>query len=224
MKSRWLPAIVTCLLFAAVTRGQAAEDCFFESNGVRIHYTVEGKGEPVLLIHGFSVNSQLQWGISGIVKALAKDYQVICLDCRGHGRSGKPHDPSQYGTEMGEDAIRLLDHLGLKTAHLVGYSMGGFITLKLLANHPDRFLTATTGGAGSSEQIDAGFLDELADSLDRGDGISPLIRRLTPPGRMQPTDEQLKKVNQMVNLFNDPKALAAVIRGMKGLTDRKSVV
>jgi len=218
MRLRRLPAIVACVLFVAVTRGHAAEDCFFDSNGVRIHYTIEGKGEPVLLIHGFSVNGQLQWGIPGIVRALAKDYQVICLDCRGHGRSGKPHDPSKYGAEMGEDAIRLLDHLDIRMAHLVGYSIGGFITLKLLANHPDRFLTATTGGAGSSEQIDASFLDELAASLDRGDGISPLIRRLTPAGRMQPTEEQLKKINQMMSLFNDPKALAAVIRGMKGLT------
>jgi pimeloyl-ACP methyl ester carboxylesterase len=201
-----------------MARSQAAEDGFFDSNGVRIHYQIEGKGEPVLLIHGFAVNIQFQWTFPGVVKALATDYQVICLDCRGHGRSAKPHDPAKYGIEMGEDAVRLLDHLHIKAAHLVGYSMGGFITLKLLALHPDRFITATTGGAGSSEQIDAAFLDELAASLDAGNGISPLLRRLTPANRPQPTDAELRTMNKLLSAFNDTVALAAVVRGMKGQT------
>jgi pimeloyl-ACP methyl ester carboxylesterase len=202
------------LCFIAPSR--AAEDSFFDSNGVRIHYMVEGKGEPVLLIHGFAANIQFNWTIPGVVRALASDYQVICMDCRGHGRSGKPHDPAKYGVEMGEDAIRLLDHLHIKAAHLVGYSMGGFITLKLLALHPDRFLSATAGGAGSSEQIDGAFLDELATSLDDGNGITPLLRRLTPPGRPQPSDAQLHAMSKLLSAFNDTAALAAVIRGMKG--------
>ena len=57
-----------CLLIFTATHAYATDDCFFDSNGVQIHYTVEGKGDPVLLIHGFSVNSQLQWGIPGIPK------------------------------------------------------------------------------------------------------------------------------------------------------------
>src|SRR5262249_46671716 len=209
---------LSCLLFIGWGRAHAGESASFDSNGIRIHYTIEGKGEPVLLVHGFSVNSQFQWVLPGIVKALAKDYQVICFDCRGHGLSGKPYDPTKYGLEMGEDAIRLLDHLGIRKAHLVGYSMGGFITLKLLALHPDRFLTATTGGAGSSGQITSDFLEELAESLEAGNGISPLIRLLTPSDRPEPTAAQLKAINQMLILFNDPRALAAVIRGMRGLT------
>jgi pimeloyl-ACP methyl ester carboxylesterase len=211
-------AVLGCLLFIGWGRVDAGESGWFDSNGVRIHYTIEGKGEPVLLVHGFSVNSQFQWILPGIVKALAKDYEVICFDCRGHGLSGKPYDPAKYGLEMGEDAIRLLDHLGIRKAHLVGYSMGGFITLKLLALHPERFLTATTGGAGSSEQITSDFLEELAESLEAGKGISPLIKLLTPPGRPEPTAAQLRSINQMFNWFNDAKALAAAVRGMKGLT------
>jgi pimeloyl-ACP methyl ester carboxylesterase len=218
MKLSRIAVVGVCFLILSAPHVYAVDDCFFDSNGVRIHYTVEGKGDPVLLIHGFSVNSQLQWGIPGIVKALARDHQVICLDCRGHGRSGKPHDPAKYGAEMAEDAIRLLDHLEIKAAHLVGYSMGGFIALKLLAKHPERLLSATSGGAGSSEQVDADFLDELANALDHGDGITPLIRRLTPPGRLPPTKEQLKSINRMLALFNDTRALSAVVRSMKGLT------
>src|SRR5438067_2910932 len=156
MLHRFLPALASW--FFLYNAGLRAQELFFDSNGVKIHYSVHGKGEPVLLIHGFTVSYPLQWVYPGISSALAKNYQVIGLDCRGHGRSGKPHDPKKYGMEMGEDAIRLLDHLDIRSAHLVGYSMGGFITLKLLALHPDRFLTATAGGAGASEQIQPGFL------------------------------------------------------------------
>ena len=65
---------------------------FFDSNGVKIHYTVEGKGEPVILVHGFAANADANWRVPGITEALAKEYQVICLDNRGHGLSDKPHE------------------------------------------------------------------------------------------------------------------------------------
>ena len=52
-------------------------------------------------------------------------YRVIALDCRGHGQSGKPQDPGQYGLEMVRDVVRLLDHLNVERAHVVGYAMGG---------------------------------------------------------------------------------------------------
>ena len=208
---------IACLILFASARLQA-EDQFFDSKGVKIAYTVQGQGEPVVLIHGFSVNTQLQWALPGITKALAKDYQVIALDCRGHGRSGKPHDPKMYGTEMVEDVVRLLDHLKIKKAHVVGYSMGGFITLKLLATHPDRLLTATTGGAGWPKKVDTDFLDELADALEQGKGMGLLLRRLTPKGRPEPSEKEINRVNQLMAAFNDPKALAAAMRGMKSLT------
>src|SRR5215471_4661597 len=147
MMSRFRLALVCCL-FVLPAVGRGAEDATFDSNGVKIHYIVEGKGEPVLLIHGFTSSIQGQWGGAGIIKALAKDYRVIAYDNRGHGNSGKPHDPKQYGTEMVEDAVRLLDHLKIDKAHVVGYSMGATITCKLLVTHPDRLLSVTLGGSG----------------------------------------------------------------------------
>lgn len=191
----------------------------FDSDGVKIVYVEAGEGEPVILIHGFTASAAMNWISPGIFDALAKDYRVIAIDNRGHGRSGKPHDPQAYGANMVEDVRRLLDHLGIEKAHLVGYSMGGFISNKFLAEHPDRVLTVTLGGAGWSKEHDEtlSLLDELADSLEQGKGIAPLIIRLTPEGRPQPTEEQIKAMNSMVLLMNDPKALAAVARGMKGL-------
>jgi len=69
------------------------------------------------------------------------------MDCRGHGMSAKPHDPSQYGIEMVNDVIRLMDHLEIKQAAIVGYSMGGSIAMKMLTEHPGRFRAAVIGGS-----------------------------------------------------------------------------
>jgi pimeloyl-ACP methyl ester carboxylesterase len=210
-------ALVGCLLVLPGV-GRGAEEEYFDSNGVKIHYVVEGQGEPVLLIHGFTSSIEGQWGTPGIIKALAKDYRVIALDNRGHGKSDKPHDPKQYGTEMVEDAVRLLDHLKIDKAHVVGYSMGGMIACKLLATHPDRLLSATLGGSGGiREGATPRRYEVLADSLEQGKGFGPLIEALTPPGTPKPTEEQVQQINRRLEANNDTKALAAVVRGMKGL-------
>lgn len=208
--------LIVALVFAFAPTAKAVDD-FFLSDGVKIHYIVEGEGEPVLLIHGFSASIPMQWGLPGVIKELSKEYQVIAIDNRGHGRSGKPHDPKDYGQKMVEDSVRLLDHLKIKKAHVVGYSMGGFITNKLLATHPDRVISATLGGAGwekSDNDRLRGLMTELAESLEAGKGIGPLIIMLTPEGTPKPTQEQIAGINGMLMLTNDQKALAAVIRGM----------
>ncbi len=212
-------AAVAVLCALVVASARAAEDKFFDSNGVKIHYIIEGEGQPVVLVHGFTASIPVQWAMPGIISKLSKDYQVIALDNRGHGRSDKPHDPNQYGMQMVGDIVRLLDHLKIEKAHVVGYSMGGFITNALLTTHPDRVITATLGGAGWAQADDArlSFMNELADSLDAGKGIGPLILQLTPADRPKPTEEQINAVNQMLMLTNDSKALAACIRGMKSL-------
>jgi pimeloyl-ACP methyl ester carboxylesterase len=191
----------------------------FDSDGVKLVYVEAGEGEPVILIHGFTASAAMNWISPGIFDELAKKYHVIAIDNRGHGRSGKPHDPQAYGVNMVEDVRRLLDHLKIEKAHLVGYSMGGFISNKFLAEHPERVLSVTLGGAGWSNEQDStlSLLDELADSLEQGKGIAPLILRLTPEGQPKPTEEQMKAMSSVVMLMNDPKALAAVARGMKGL-------
>ncbi len=213
--------VLTCSVFLLVfvPIGRCAEDQFFDSNGVKIRYLVEGKGEPVLLIHGFTASVEGNWKSPRIVEELAKNYQVIALDNRGHGKSDKPHDAKQYGLEMVEDAVRLLDHLKIPKAHIVGYSMGAVITAKLLATHPDRFLTATLGGHGGlREGGDMSFYENMAQDLEQGKGIGLLIARLTPAGRPKPTEEQIKTINTMLLATNDAKALAAVARGFKELT------
>lgn len=219
MKWRVFPVVAAFVWFTLTAASSNAADKlesqFFDSDGTKIHYVVVGEGEPVVLIHGFTANLQQNWKMPGIIDALKDDFQVIAIDNRGHGRSDKPHDVEQYGMQMVEDPIRLLDHLGIEKAHIVGYSLGGFITGKLLTTFPERVLTATLGGAGwddpAGERME--FMNELADSLEAGEGITPLIKMLNPPGNPEPTADQIKTLNTMVMLVNDPKALAAVIRG-----------
>jgi pimeloyl-ACP methyl ester carboxylesterase len=215
MRVRSLTAVVLLLLVAG---GSSAQDKAFDSGGVKIRYTDQGKGDPVVLIHGFAINPQLQWDLPGITKELARDYRVLVLDNRGHGRSGKPHDPKKYGKEMVADVVRLLNHLKIERAHVVGYSMGAFITLNLMTTHPDRLLTATLGGAGRGREKETGVLEEIAASLEKGKGFGPLMQQLSPLGKPKPTDKDVQAVNQFLGAINDPKALAAVLRGMHELT------
>jgi pimeloyl-ACP methyl ester carboxylesterase len=194
-----------------------AEDFFFNSAGVRIHYTVEGKGEPVVLIHGWGTDIEWTWGEPGIIKGLADHYQVIAIDNRGHGRSDKPHDPQQYGMNMVSDVIRLLDHLKIQQAHIVGYSMGGRITSVLLADHPERIRTVTIGGYGWEDAEGLRALriraSQVADSLEQGKGVGPLMVWVTPRGEQPPNAQQMEAFNKMFLDRNDPLAVAAAMRG-----------
>jgi pimeloyl-ACP methyl ester carboxylesterase len=198
---------------------QTADDRFFDSGGVKIHYVVEGQGEPIILVHGFTGSIRRDWLGLGILSKLSKNYQVIALDHRGHGKSEKVFDPAKYGVEMAADVVRLMDHLKLKKAHVVGYSLGGLITEYLLVNHPDRWLTATIGGMGWNK--DDGprlkLLALTADALESGKGMGPLVERLTPVGTPKLTMEQIDRASQQSLLNNDPKALAACLRGIPQL-------
>ena len=120
----------------------------FDSAGVKIHYTVQGKGEPIILIHGLTSSGRMNWELPGTAGLLAKQFQVITLDCRGHGQSDKPQAQGSYGTNMVEDVVRLMDHLHIQKARVAGYSMGGMIAMKLAVTHPDRVSRMVLGGMG----------------------------------------------------------------------------
>lgn len=193
---------------------------YFDSAGVQIFYTDEGPrdADPVILVHGFGANADLNWRAPGITKMLSKDFRVIALDNRGHGLSGKPHEAEKYGIEMVEDIVRLMDHLEIPKAHVVGYSMGSFITLRMIASHPERLLSAMTCGAGwrRAEGADLAMLNTLADSLEKGGGFEALMTRIARIGTT-PSWWKLQTVNYALGKMNDKLALAKLIRGFKSL-------
>lgn len=150
----------------------------FEQDGIEIAYLDEGDGDPILLIHGFASNKQVNWIYPGWVDLLVKDgRRVIAIDNRGHGDSQKFHDPEAYGAPMmAEDARRLLDHLDIPQSDVMGYSMGARISAFLTLNHPGRVKRAVfsglgygmISGVGNPEPIAAALeADRLQDVTDR---------------------------------------------------------
>jgi pimeloyl-ACP methyl ester carboxylesterase len=124
---------------------------FQASDGVKIHYLESGQGAPVVLIHGYTGTAEGNWFSNGVADALAKNHRVVAIDCRGHGKSEKPHEAAKYGPQMAKDVVEMMDHLKIAKAHVHGYSMGGAIVTQLLAMAPDRFITASYGGSGVPE-------------------------------------------------------------------------
>jgi pimeloyl-ACP methyl ester carboxylesterase len=217
MRCRLFLLIAGVALPASTLLAQASyEDKFFTSDGVRIRYVDVGRGEPVVLVHGFSSSLDANYAQFGTIDKLAKDFRVIALDCRGHGKSDKPHDAAQYGMHMVTDVRNLLDHLSIRRAHIVGYSMGGAITGKFITTYPERVLTAIFGGSSPrmawTEQGEKDA-EELARSLENGKGIRPLILRLAPPNGPKPSEEEIEQLNKLRMATNDALALAAVTRG-----------
>jgi pimeloyl-ACP methyl ester carboxylesterase len=212
------------LLAVALAPPLRAQEKTFDSNGVKIAYLDEGKGDAVVLIHGFTASAAEMWKSvpfvsTQVMTELAKDYRVIAPDMRGHGKSDKPHDPKKYGKEMADDIVRLLDHLKIKKAHVVGYSMGASIAGKLLASHPDRLLSVTFGGGGPACDPPKEFVavvEATAAALEKGEGFAPLVIGLTPVGQKPPSREEAATMSKLYLGSKDQKALGAVARGFPG--------
>jgi pimeloyl-ACP methyl ester carboxylesterase len=216
---RRVAVILILVLVPAIAR---AQDQFFDSNGVRIRYTDRGSGEAIVLIHGNGGSLQ-GWSDSGVLPNLVRDYRLVALDARGHGRSGKPHEVKAYGREMGLDVVRLLDHLGIARAHIVGYSMGASITAQLLTTHPDRFITATLGGAAGRFRWtaeDTSRAEQEASEKERECVSRTQILRLAPVNHPKPSAEEIQKRSAacMADPNQDRFALAALSRANKDLS------
>jgi pimeloyl-ACP methyl ester carboxylesterase len=141
----------------------------FVNDGLDIAYFDAGdpSAPPILLIHGFASTAQVNWVHPGWLKTLGQaGYRVIALDNRGHGQSDKPHDQEAYHPPlMAGDARALLDHLGIETAHVMGYSMGARITAFLMMSDLGRVRSAVFGGLGIGLVDGVGDWDPIADAL-----------------------------------------------------------
>ncbi len=185
----------------------------FSSDGVEIAYIDEGEGEPILLIHGFASNVQTNWVSPSWVGYLrGKGYRVIAFDNRGHGRSEKLYRLEDYGAPlMAEDARRLLDHLGIARAHVMGYSMGARITAFLCLAHRERVRSAIFGGLGIN--------------MVRGmAGTGPIAAALEASSIDDVTNQTARTFRAFAEQTkSDLKALAACIRSARDPLTREDV-
>lgn len=205
-----LPLVVACWV---MPRLSPASDEYFDSKGVKIRYVTEGSGEPVVLIHGWMSDSTM-WGrdASGNTKLSGlPGFQIVALDCRGHGKSDKPHEKEKYGAEMAEDVVRLLDHLKISKAHLIGYSMGAYIAANVAATHPDRVRSVIFGGQSplllGRSWTDSSEITVFAAAVDAGKGLGPYLVEVSPADK-KPTLEQANAYAKMIYQGKDVKAWA----------------
>lgn len=133
-----------------------------------------GAAEPVLLIHGFASNHYTNWVAPGWMKTLADaGYRPIAFDNRGHGETTKSYKTADYTPEkMASDAVALLDHLGIETAHVMGYSMGARISAFMALMEPQRVATLVFGGLGIGMVDGVGDWDPIAAALVADDPAS----------------------------------------------------
>lgn len=221
-----IPHVVVATLLVLASPAQSV-DAVFDSDGVEIRYVTEGTGEAIVVVHGWMGDSST-WGrdLRGETRLKAMPgFRAIAIDCRGHGQSGKPHEVGRYGVEMAADVLRLLDHLQIEKAHLIGYSSGAFIIGKVAAMRPDRVLSIlyagqaplllpkepaagkpAAAGASSSE------VETFARFVEAGGDLGEYLLAITPPDRPKPTPAQASALAKVMYGGKDLKALVAAGR------------
>src|ERR1700679_1194234 len=119
------------------------------NDGVRIAWEEAGEGEPIVLVHGFASDRVQNWRAPGWYQTLTgAGRRIVALARRRHGQSGKPHDPESYGDRMVDDVTAVMDAAGLSDADVMGYSMGGMLTMGMMMRHPGRVRRAVIAGVG----------------------------------------------------------------------------
>jgi pimeloyl-ACP methyl ester carboxylesterase len=125
-----------CLLTLGLATSQAQAEApksqFAEANGVRLHYLIAGKGDPVILLHGYTESSHM-W--LPLIDKLSKDHLVIAPDLRGFGQSGLPQGPYTKSV-MAQDVHALVTSLGIKSAKVVGHDIGLMVAYAYAAQYP----------------------------------------------------------------------------------------
>ena len=190
---------------------------YIDNEGIKIYYEIEGDGPPVIVIHGFASSLEVNWKQTNWVEALKDNYRLILIDCRGHGKSDKPHDKSNYGQKMTEDVVKLMDHLSIEKANFLGYSMGAYMTFRLLLRKPHLFISAILGGFA---------MNLMQDEKERSNYRESTIRRIEAfkaDNVDEVKDPMALAFRQFAELRgNDLKALAAEMAG--GLQERSESI
>ncbi len=178
-----------------------------DAAGDRIHYVVQGAGDPVLLIHG-AFGSGINFLQTEFGQRLAERRRVIAPDSLGHGESDAPADPGRYGPRRRADHLAaVLDALDIERAHVVGYSMGGWMASALATFHPGRIASLAIGGwdveAGMYTPAAAWGLAEIT-----YDTLLAMVRETRPERLVGLKPEREAGLAAAINAMNDLAGLA----------------
>ncbi|MEM1047653.1 MAG: alpha/beta fold hydrolase [Pseudomonadota bacterium] len=177
----------------------------FLSDGITLAYRDEGQGEPILLIHGFASSSHMNWVYPSWFRTLTDaGRRVIAIDNRGHGESEKLYDTALYPAPlMAGDAARLLDHLDIARADVMGYSMGARISAFLCLQAPEKVRSVVFGGLGMGMVDGVGAPEPIARALE-----APSLESVT-----HPVGRAFRQFAE--NTKSDLKALATCMRASR---------
>lgn len=197
MISKFSAALFVPVLLT-ISASALCQSTYFDSDSVQIRYVAAGSGEAVVMLHGFGGSANGAWVRPGTFDAIADaGFNAIAMDHRGHGESGKPHDPSAYGAQMAEDVRRLLDHLDIQRAHIVGYSMGAKVANTFRSRYPWRVRTVTLGGYGWPWRATDETLEVARQSLEKrevmpGNDLDALAAYRVRGNHLVPSGESLQ--------------------------------
>ncbi|MEY4707419.1 MAG: hypothetical protein RJB58_1142 [Pseudomonadota bacterium] len=183
------------------------------SDGTALAFERQGpenstQSPAIVLVHGFGSSRSQNWKSTGWYRGLAEaGFSIVAMDCRGHGDSGKPHDEHAYGHDrMAEDVLTVMDAADLGQALICGYSMGGFIGLRLLAAHPGRVIKLAIAGVGENY---------LKDAITAPEARALLADALLTPEKDSITDPRARMFRAFADQpGKDRFALAACMRAM----------
>jgi pimeloyl-ACP methyl ester carboxylesterase len=185
----------------------------FDNGAVEIAYLDEGEGEPIILVHGFASTKNVNWVYPTWVSDLRKNgRRVIALDNRGHGESAKLYDPAEYSIPMmAGDVIALMDHLDIPRADIMGYSLGARMAAWLGLTRPERLRSAILGGIGMA----------MVDGGGPGENVAVALEAPSLDDVSDPVGRTFRAFADQTR--SDRRALAACLRGSRGLMSREQV-
>ncbi|HVY20564.1 MAG TPA: alpha/beta hydrolase [Bauldia sp.] len=177
----------------------------FSAAGPDIAYLDTGSGAPILLIHGFGSSVAVNWEATGWIRTLTEaGRRVIAMDVRGHGQSAKLYEVAAYKPAlMADDAALLLDHLGIASADVMGYSMGGRIAATLAVRHPEKINALIIAGMGMG----------LVEGIGHDEEIAAALKAPTLEDAIGEVGRRYRKFAELTH--SDLQALAACIIGQR---------
>lgn len=189
---------------------------FTLQEGQSLHYHDEGAGEPVLLVHGFPLSSDL---FQPQRAALSARFRVITPDLRGMGRSTAAAEPSM--ALYADDLVALLDHLGIGQVIVGGMSMGGYVVFALLRRHPERVrgvvLLDTRPGA-DTEDGKAGRRKMIEQA--RADGADAIADAMLPKMLTERTIQQQPQLADFVRSMMAATPVEGIVGSLEAMMRR----
>ena len=184
-------------------------------NGINLAYTRLGKGTPLMLVHGFPLDSS-SW--NELIPYLKDHFDLILPDLRGFGKSTTVESPYTL-SDMADDLAGLLDHLGVEKTALAGHSMGGYISLAYAKKYPQRViglgLVASQAAADAPEGKERRY-KTAADVAEKGVGV--VVEAMSPKLSAD------VRVQEFVRGVIERQSKQAVIGALKAMAEREDAM